>query len=131
MLLQWTKETENKKRGQPHKKLCLSLPMTLDSLTLPRKQAGGETPQWASLEVTEPLMTEAPDSARGGGGRVAAAVPRHRTVPLLDSQTYRQAVWADLSSDRSFITDMRAKGGSWPQSRTGAELEMGDVIMGE
>lgn len=56
-------------------------------------------PQWAPLEETEPLV---PDQHRA-----PPAPHHHRPAQLLDAETYRQAVWADLSSDRSMLSAIR------------------------
>ena len=93
------------------------------------------------------MSTTVPTSPLGASGGGELSARHHRgSAQLLDSQTYRQAVWADLSSDQSFISDLRShqKGGRGARQRavrggtatsmrsdSAEELEMSDVTGAE
>ena len=95
------------------------------------------------------------EPAHRQGGKASTSAHRRCSAALLDADTYRQAVWADLSSDQSFIAEIRSmKGGGasrsgghqWDNSYGGRgvsgattsirsysaeELEMSDVTASE
>ena len=83
-----------------------------------RQMSGGTAPQWASLDpVVEPLMSLGrsssdpalrPQGQHQNHGIGGTEVSRHRSPTLLDAHTYKQAVWADLSADQTFIADIRS-----------------------
>ncbi|GAX77541.1 hypothetical protein CEUSTIGMA_g4985.t1 [Chlamydomonas eustigma] len=93
-------------RGRP----SMTWPQLRDLLLRRQYSEDAVIPQWAALDISEPLLTGGEGAATTGVmmDRRASISKPLRGSTLLDAQTYRQAVWADLSSDDSFITSIRS-----------------------
>ena len=73
------------------------------------QSAPAEGPNWASLDLMEEsISTHLLSSGGGVEGRGAGTV-RGSSTPLMDSHTYRDAVWADLGSDEELLEAVKGK----------------------